>query len=142
MAQPRDRGDVDDSTAPLRFHHRQGVLAGEEGAGEVDVHLLVPDFVREFHRPARLGAPDIVDEDVEPVEIGPDAGKQISDGGLVGDVTGMPREAAPLPLDQPLRLGQRFRIAIDADDPRALAGEDGGDGLAVAESRPARFRLR
>ena len=48
----------------------------------------------------------------------------------------------PLPLDQPLRLGQRFRIAIDADDPRALAGEDGGDGLAVAESPARSIRLR
>ena len=42
VAHRRDRRDVDDGALPLPQHHRQYVLAGQEGAGDVDVQSPLP----------------------------------------------------------------------------------------------------
>jgi hypothetical protein len=138
VAQARDRRDVDNRAAALSLHLRQHVLAGEECAFEVDVHLLVPDRFVHRHRVARLRAADVVDQDVDAAKAG-DAGlhQRLHVGGA-GHVADLHLRHAAFGLDQFAGGLCGFLIQVAAIDAGALARQQHGDRLAVAPAFPHR----
>ena len=65
----RDGGDVQDRSEPLLTHHRQGVLAGQHHAPEVDLHDVGESLGGDLGDrgvSAGLADSDVVVEDVDP----------------------------------------------------------------------------
>jgi len=134
------RGDVDDRSASLLFHHRNDVLAPEKHALEIEVDLRVPGLLGHLDRAARRRAPDVVDEHVDPT-IGLHAGVHHR-----GDVLGA-RDVAEMGGDGSARfvhafhgLAQPLGIAIHGEDLRAFLGEAHRGRASVAPARSDRAR--
>src|SRR5262249_49163301 len=83
------RGDVDDLAATLADHVGEDGAATVERAGDVQVDAGAPLLVGErFHGlvPSRRGAPGVVDQNIDPPELGEGRRHQRVDRGGVGDV--------------------------------------------------------
>ena len=132
VAQPGDRGNVDDRAAALALHDGQHMFAGEKCAFDVDIHLLVPDGLVHGNRVARLGTPHVVDQDVDtpkPVHAGIN---QRFDLGRVRHVAGPYLTGAAFRLDQFTGLLRGLQIQIAAENTGALSGQQDGNRLAIA----------
>ena len=73
--QPGDRGDVDDPARSLRAHHAARRLAHLVDAGQIDGQDAVPFVARKLvdgHAVGQRVDAGVVDEDVEPAELGDD----------------------------------------------------------------------
>jgi hypothetical protein len=86
----------------VREHH----LAGEEHAGDVEIHLAVPLGLGEVRGAAHPGVADIVVEDVDPAEERDGSGDDASTSGA-GDVAGERLRRPPSPRDDADRLFRR-----------------------------------
>ena len=111
---------------------RQGELAAQEGAAEVEGDLLSPLSLGHALRTARTRAADIVDQDVEPAK-GGDAGlhhpRHVLGRRDIGD---MRPGIAAFAMDDGQRFLHRFGADVHGQHRGALPGEKRRSGLAVA----------
>ena len=115
---------------------------GEEHRGEIDAQRPVPFLER---RVEKLGARFDADVVVQDVEAAPalDGGGDHRPALLrSGHVGGERLDVAALGADEPDGLLGALLHDVDAEDARALPGEQDRGRLAVAESGPARPRAR
>src|SRR5712691_475100 len=138
IADRRDRGDVDDRAAALRFHHRDDVLHGQERALEVDGEHAVPVGLGDLDDAAELGDADIVVDHVDAAVAVPAGSDHGGDLVGLGDVGAMRGRGAAFGLNDAGGLRGSRRIDIDTKHARALAGEGHRRRLAVAPARPDR----
>ena len=126
-----DRGDVDDAAiARLGAHHgARGGAHQHEGRGEVDGDDVVPLIVLHHHEQVVLGEAGVVDEDVEPAELGDRLVDQLGHLRLVAEVAGADVHARAELGGQLLEL---VDLAPGDGDRRPLLVQRAGDAAADA----------
>jgi hypothetical protein len=109
------------SVAP-RHHMPQGGAGGAEGGGQRDVKNRVPLLVRHVHDARQAAEPDVVDEHVDPAELGRHGVDEMIDLGLIGPVAGDGERRFPgLLLEGAGGLGQAPLVPV-ADGNRGSLG--------------------
>ena len=120
---------MDDAAAAARRDQRNGELAHQEGAGEVDRHRLGPVLLRDIDNgPVRHENRGIVDENMQPAEALPGQRRGGFRIGRAGHVATQ--------RNRPFRSALRnVGGAVRRDDIRPLPQEGAGDGVADAAGR-------
>ncbi len=128
--------DVDDGAAAAGDHVGNGRARAQEGAAEDDAHDLVPVLDRQLGEGDLVAVGGVVDEDVEPAEVGDDGVDHALYGGLLGNVRQMHHGAAAPILDF---LGHCFgfigRVLGVDDDGGAISRQGQRHGAAVPAHR-------
>ena len=134
--QPGDRGHIDDPPALLALHDRRHSLDAEEGGGSIDPEDAFPQLQRhpvQILERHQLVVGGVVDEDVDPAELGQDPLDHLLERGRVGDIGLKGRAARPQgrPFgDQP--LGLLLRRLVNPGDMHPLGGQRPADPLPEA----------
>jgi hypothetical protein len=137
-----DRGDRDDDARALRAHHRQDVLAGHDGAAQVDGRDAVECRLGDLGE-RRVAAgdahADIVVQHIDAAPTLPCSLDHRRERRLLGDVS-LKRNAFPARL---ARHGHRFlgggKIVVDGEHLRSLLSEAQHGGAAVADALARRL---
>ena len=100
LADPRGIADqADDAPVLACFEMRRRGVAAMDRAVKADVDLPLPIFRRRLGEALALRQAGIVDQDVEPAEIGDDLGDHRLDRCVVGDIGAISDRLAALRLD-------------------------------------------
>ena len=134
VAQPGDRGNVDDRPAALRDHVRRDHAGRQVHVVQVVMELFVPGVRRNLLRAAGDAAADVVHQDVDAAEGRQSFVDHLLQGLFVGHVGGERAHAAALLGDQCRGLAGRGLAHVDAGKARALAREHQADRAAVAHA--------
>ena len=118
------------------------MLAGEERALQVHVHLVVPDRFVHGDRVARFRAPDVVDQDVDAAEPGQACLHDRLDVGGLRHVAGLDFGDAAFLADQVPGDLRGLQVEVAAEDGGALPGQQDGDRLAVSPAFADRSAAR
>jgi len=126
-----DREIVDDRPAAL--HQGEHGLRDQEGAGEIGIEHVLPQFVgsavdREF----RLRDAGIVDKDVEVAKMLADGFAKVVHGGGIANVTGFQQNTSAEPRRFPADFLKRGQLPAGQDEVAALSGERPSEGQSDA----------